>query len=89
MGSPLIPPPFLEIHTPLYRGHAMLMPALPSWQGKGKASCSMPASEYDRTLIVLNERGRVAKGDVFNDLPELHKLVEMIGLHKIGICPQR
>jgi hypothetical protein len=35
-------------------------------------------------LDVLSKRGWVAKDEVFNDLPEPHELVEMIGVDKKG-----
>jgi hypothetical protein len=50
---------------------------------------AMPALECGIRLIVLYGRGRITKGELFDEITELHKLVEMGRLHKIGICPHR
>src|SRR5437016_2240122 len=34
----------------------------------GKAYCSMPALACGMSLIILNERGRVAKGEIFDEI---------------------
>jgi len=55
---------------------------------KGKAYRSLPALACVSTLIGLYERGRVAKDEVFDEITSLHKLIEMVGLRKIGVCSQ-
>jgi hypothetical protein len=40
-------------------------------------------------LVVLYERGRVVKGDVFDEIAQLHELVEMVRLHKIRVRSHR
>jgi hypothetical protein len=41
----------------------------------------MPALACGRTLVVLHERGWVAKDEFFYGITSLHELVEMVWLH--------
>jgi hypothetical protein len=46
----------------------------------------MPALEGGIHLIVLYGRGRITKGELFDEITELHEFVKMVGLLKIGVC---
>jgi hypothetical protein len=40
-------------------------------------------------LVVLEGRERIAKGEMFDEITELHEFVQMGGLRKIGVRSQR
>jgi hypothetical protein len=56
---------------------------------KGTAYRSIPALEGRINLIVLSTCGRIAKGELFDEITELHKLGEMGRLHKTLLLDSR
>jgi hypothetical protein len=62
-GVPRIPHPRSEIHNPLYRGHAMLIPALPYGHDasgvKTFMPCRIPLSINDWNFIAVSSSGSV------------------------------
>jgi hypothetical protein len=74
----------------LRRQFAAVVHANPAIPASFTQACRfMPARVCGRTLVVLDEWGSVVKGQVFDEIAQLHELVEMVGLHKIGVGSHR